>query len=90
MISKRSIWFVLTALVLFITPTAYGQKQKLGIVNYTPPSGWNKTQEQGNVIVFSTVNQSTKAFCMITLNGATPGTGNPQSDFKKEWNNLVV
>jgi hypothetical protein len=27
---------------------------------------------------------------MITLYGATPGTGNPDSDFAKEWNALVV
>ncbi len=73
-----------------VPQTAFGQKQKLGIVNYVPPSGWHKTQQQGNVIVFSTMNESTKAFCMITLHGATPGTGDPQSDFKKEWNSLVV
>ena len=70
--------------------TAFCQTQKLGIVKYTPPPGWTKTQQQPNVIAFSTLNQTTGAFCIITLYGATPGTGNPQSDFTREWNNLVV
>ena len=75
---------------LFIPPTAFGQAEKLGIVKYTSPPGWNKTQTQQNVIAFSTRNEATGAFCIITLYGATPGTGNPQSDFTREWNNLVV
>jgi len=84
------IWFALTVIVLIVPQTAYGQKQKLGIVNYTPPAGWNKTQTQPNVVGFITVNQTTGASCIITLHGATPGKGNPQSDFAKEWNSLVV
>ena len=81
---------LLTVVSAFVPQTAFGQTEKLGIVNYTPPAGWNRTQTQPNVIAFSTRNQTTGAFCIITLNGATPGTGNPQSDFTREWNNLVV
>jgi hypothetical protein len=80
----------LTLLFLIVPLTAFGQAEKLGIVKYTPPPGWNKTQKQENVIAFSTVNETTGTFCIITLNGATPGTGNPQRDFTKEWNTLVV
>lgn len=74
----------------FAPQTAFGQAEKLGIVKYTPPPGWNKTQTQPNVIAFSIRNQTTGGFCIITLYGAVPGTGNPQSDFTREWNNLVV
>jgi hypothetical protein len=87
--SSLRLWS-LTLVFLFIPQTAFGQAEKLGIVKYTPPPGWNKTQKQANVIAFSTLNQTTGAFCLITLNGATPGTGNPESDFTKEWNTLVV
>jgi hypothetical protein len=83
------LW-TLTLVFLLLPQTAFGQTEKLGIVKYTPPPGWNKTQKQENVIAFSNLNQTTGAFCIITLNGATPGTGNPQSDFTKEWNTLVV
>jgi hypothetical protein len=90
MINKCFIWFALMAVVFFIPQTVFGQTEKLGIVKYTPPSGWTKTQTQENVIAFSSLNQTTGQFCMITLYGAAPGTGNPQSDFAREWNNLVV
>jgi hypothetical protein len=81
---------ILAAGFLCVPQTAVAQSEKLGIVNYTPPPGWNKTQTQPNVIAFSIRNQTTGAFCIITLYGATPGTGNPQSDFTREWNKLVV
>jgi hypothetical protein len=81
--------FVLTFVGLIIPQTAFCQAEKLGIVSYTPPKGWPKTPK-GNIVAFSDVNQTTGAFCIITLYGATPGTGNPNSDFAREWNNLVV
>ena len=74
---------------LFLTQTVICQTEKLGAVNYTPPNGWTKTLKE-NAIVFSEVNQSTGRFCFITLYGATPSAGNPQTDFAKEWNSLVV
>ena len=81
--------FVLMAFGLFNPQTAFCQAEKLGIVQYTPPQGMTKTLKD-NIIGFSEVNETTGKFCIITLYGATPGTGNPQSDFNNEWNNLVV
>lgn len=80
---------LLNAAFFFIPATAFSQAEKLGIVRYTPPATWTRTAQQ-NVVAFSDVNQKTGSFCIITLYGATPGTGNPQGDFKREWNNLVV
>jgi hypothetical protein len=73
-----------------LAPTTFAQSEKLGIVKYIPPAGWNKNQTQANVIVFSRIDETTGKSSLITLYGATPGTGNPQSDFKREWNKLVV
>ena len=81
--------FVFTALGLLIPQTAFCQTEKLGIVQYTPPKGMTKLPKE-NVVAFSELNQATGAYCIITLYGATPGTGNPHSDFTREWNNLVV
>lgn len=81
--------FVTIAAGLFVPQAAFSQSEKLGIVQFTPPSGMAKTVKE-NVIAFSELNQSTGTYCIITLYGATPGTGNAQSDFKREWNNLVV
>ena len=35
-------------------------------------------------------NQTTGAYCIMTVYGATPGTGNAKGDFTREWANLVV
>lgn len=79
------------AVVCMFTPqTTFAQTEKLGIVKYTPPPGWTKTQKQANVIAFSMLNQTTGHFGIITLYGAAPSAGSPQSDFTKEWNSLVV
>jgi hypothetical protein len=80
----------LTLLFLLAASTTFGQPEKLGIVKYTPPPGWTKTQTQQHVIAFSIRNQTTGGFCIVTLYGATPGTGNAKSDFSREWNNLVI
>ena len=65
------------------------QAEKLGIVQYVPPKGWEKTA-QGNVVAFSEVNRATGKFCIITLYGATPGSGDPETDFKRGWDERVV
>ena len=81
--------FLLMVTPSFLSSTVCAQTESLGIVKYTPPKGWDKTSKE-NVIAFSKVDRDTGKFCIITLYGATPGTGNPQKDFKREWNNLVV
>lgn len=81
--------FVLTAVGLLTTQAAFCQTEKLGIVKYTPPTGMNKTPKE-NGVAFSEFDQATGKFFIITLYGATPGTGNARSDFAREWNNLVV
>ena len=74
---------------LFIPQTVFGQTEKLGTIGYTAPKGWNKTPKE-NIVAFSKVDPATGGFCIITLYGATPGTGKPETDFKREWANLVV
>jgi hypothetical protein len=69
--------------------TVFSQTEKLGIVKYTPPKGWNKAVKE-NIVTFYEGDPATGPFCFITLYGATNSTGNPESDFKREWNNLVI
>lgn len=80
---------LLMATTSFLSTTVCAQTETLGSVKYTPPKGWDKTSKE-NVIAFSKVNRDTGKFCIITLYGATSGTGNAQNDFKREWNNLLV
>lgn len=81
---------VVAIFCVWITPTAFGQMEKLGSVSYSAPKGWTKTAKVENVLAFSTLNEATGTFCIITLYGATPGTGNAQSDFTREWKKLAV
>lgn len=91
MSNTTAIGMLAWLLLFLIAPqSVICQTEKLGIVKYTPVKGWTKTVKVENVIAFSSVNQTTGGFCIITLYGATPGTGNAQSDFTREWKNLVV
>jgi hypothetical protein len=81
--------FATLILGLLIPSRAFCQTEKLGIVHYTPPKGMTKTPKE-NIVAFSEYNQTTGKYCIITLYGATPGTGNPTTDFTREWKNLVV
>jgi hypothetical protein len=90
--SNHTYLFVLLAATLFCflsVPQTFGQSEKLGAVGFTSPKGFTKTLKE-NVVAFSSYDQSTGKFCIITLYGVTPGTGSPQGDFNREWNNLVV
>ncbi len=87
--TRLSALLGIMTLTLVLSSSAFAQTEKLGIVKYTPVQGWTKTPKE-NVVAFSTLNQSTGAFCIVTLYGATSGTGSPDSDFTREWNNLVV
>ncbi len=81
---------LLIVVLLFHQTAAFAQAESFGIVQYTPPAGWNKTQTQPNVIAFSIQDKTTGGFGIITVHGATPGSGNATNDFAREWNNLVV
>ncbi len=81
------MWFACSVAWMF--PQAAWSYEKLGIVQYTPPAGWTKTSKP-NVVGFSKLNQATGKYCILTVYGATAGTGNARQDFRREWKNLVI
>jgi hypothetical protein len=81
--------FVGSIVSLFISQAAVAQTEKLGVVQYEPPKGWVRSAKE-HAVVFSEINQAAGRFCFITLYSAGPSTGNPQSDFAREWNVRVV
>lgn len=74
---------------LLMAQSISSQTETLGTVKYTAPAGFVKTTKE-NIVAFTKVDQATGKFCIITLYGATPGTGTSEADFKREWANLVV
>jgi hypothetical protein len=81
--------FLLVVFVLSLPEHGFGQSEKLGSVGYASPAGFTKTTKE-NIVAFSKIDAATGKFCIITLYGATPGTGRPESDFKREWANIVL
>jgi len=90
-ITSKAVIGILGSLLFFviIPQTVIGQTERLGIVKYTPPKGLNRTTKE-NVVAFSELNQTAGTYCIITLYGATVGTGDPAGDFTREWANLVL
>jgi len=41
-------------------------------------------------VTYTDINKTTNAFCILTIYGKRPGTGDPQQDFAAKWNELVV
>lgn len=90
-LSRRTLLslFLTLSVCASIPRPVFCQTEKLGVVQYAPPKGWNKSTKE-NLVAFSEYNPATGKFCIITLHGAKPGAGDPESDFKREWDNLVV
>jgi hypothetical protein len=81
--------FVGSIVSLFISQAVVAQTEKLGVVQYTPPKGWVRSAKE-HAVVFSEIDQTAGRFCFITLYSAGTSTGNPQSDFAREWSERVV
>ena len=81
--------FVSSIVSLFISQAVVAQTERLGVVQYAPPQGWAKAAKE-HAVVFSEINQAAGRFCFITLYSAGPSTGNPKSDFEREWKERVV
>jgi hypothetical protein len=69
--------------------SGFAQTEKLGTITFSPPKGWTKSAKD-HAVVFSEIDQAKGNFCFITLYGEGASTGNPQSDFAREWKMRVV
>jgi hypothetical protein len=85
----RSRAFVGLLASLLVSQAVVAQTEQLGLVQYTAPKGWTKSAKE-HAVVFSDVNQAAGRFCFITLYSAGPSTGDPKSDFAREWQARVV
>jgi hypothetical protein len=76
-------------LCLTAASTVFCQSDTLDIIRFTPPPGWTKTDKDG-AVVFSDVNKTTGAFCVLTVYSSTASAGDAGKDFASKWNDLVV
>ena len=72
-----------------IMQQAICQTETFDITTYTPPKDWTKGTKEG-VVTYATINTTVGTFCVLAIYASTPSLGDPQKDFDKEWNDLVV
>lgn len=87
--SNTTFTLFLAVFFLFVPVGIYCQTETLDGVQYTPPQGWARTPKQG-AVVFTDVDKTTNAFCILTIFGQTPGLGDAGKDFAVKWNEWAV
>jgi hypothetical protein len=60
------------------------------VLTATVPEGWTKVENLNSNINYTTINQQKKAWCRVALYKHTTATGNLQTDFNKEWSDIVI
>ena len=87
--SKITSHVVKLFLLSIISSNCFAQTETFDIINYTPPKDWTKGTKEG-VVSYATINTTSGVFCLLAIYASSPSTGDPQKDFEKEWNYLVV
>jgi hypothetical protein len=81
--------FIAQILCLFVPQVIFCQTEKLDTIEYTPPKGWTKTPKQG-AVVYTVIDKTTNAFCVLTIYGEGVSAGNPKQDFADQWKLRVI
>lgn len=83
--SQHPKWMSLPALAFALLSSA-ALADSFDVATYTVPTGYKQEKGQHKVQLTKTSGQG---YCLITLAPSAPGTGNLNSDFQKEWAQLV-
>jgi len=84
---NRFKYFILITIILEMRSTGYSQTQRFDIATYLAPKGWQEEKSAGH-ISYAQVNGTN--WVQIVIYKSTASTGNKDSDFEKEWNELVA
>lgn len=75
-------------LLLMVSYTCFAQKQTFDVVNYTVPSGWDKT-EMANGIQLSTKNDGKGNYATAVILRSAESTAPASENFTASWEKLV-
>ena len=67
----------------------FAQQQTYDLISYTPPTGWNK-EVKDNMISYTITNSKKNTWCQIHIVKSTVSKGDIETDFKSEWEGIVV
>jgi hypothetical protein len=75
--------------LLFSVPLLAQSVQSFDIVSFSLPPTWKKEAQQ-DWWAYRVENPSEKTYARILIYPSLPSSGNPETDFQKEWNDLIV
>jgi hypothetical protein len=68
--------------------SSIAQKEIYDLISYTPPSSWKKDATESSVM-YTISNNTTKAWCRISIIKSTTSKGDIEQDFESERENLI-
>ncbi|MDO8967519.1 hypothetical protein [Algoriphagus sp.] len=82
--------FFLTFLFLIFCHPVFSQSvQSFDIATFSLNPAWKKEAQQ-DWLAYRIENPAKKTYARILLYPSLPSSGNPETDFQKEWNDLIV
>lgn len=81
--------FLTYLLLLFSVPVFAQSVHSFDIVSFSLASTWKKEAQQ-DWLAYRVENPAKKTYARILLYPSLPSSGNPETDFQKEWNDLVL
>lgn len=86
----KLLWKISTWMLAWIPIVGTSQPtEQYDIIRYTPPKGW-KLESTDAAVSFATTNNKTKEWCQLIVYKSIRSSGNPASDFDREWEELVT
>ncbi|MEQ1586040.1 MAG: hypothetical protein ABL895_09195 [Cyclobacteriaceae bacterium] len=80
---------MLVIFLLFPTLLFAQQSETFDIATFSPPAGW-KRESVDFAASYVITNNKTGGWCRVAIYKSIGSSGDPQVDFKSEWNNLVA
>ena len=75
-------------LLIISSVSSIAQKEVYDLISYTPPSSWKKDATESTVM-YTITNNTTKAWCRISIIKSTTSKGDIEQDFESERENLI-
>ena len=82
----KSVLFL--TLLIICSVSSIAQKEVYDLISYTPPSSWKKDATESTVM-YTITNNTTKAWCRISIIKSTISNGDIEQDFESERQNLI-
>jgi hypothetical protein len=82
-----------TLLLLLLVPVISSlaqQKERFDLASFTVPEGWQKVSATAEVVSYAIANNQEGTYCQIGIYRSIGSKGSAQSDFQREWQELIV